>query len=197
MPKGEAQIHDIPLKRIRALKMLEYRVMNAASYRTLAERFNVSEETVRRTLSWAERAGLVAEYEDQLLQELVPLAKAAIKEGLGDSEHKIEAAKIGLELLKGLVPSFGKPKVTTPSNGISEPDDLARHIESLRGPQGVIEGQTVPALEAGSESSAPEEPSGSTEFLANVESILETGTAGVGSRSDSGSSSGVSEAKGT
>ena len=134
--QGEAQ------QRIRALKMLEYRIMHRATYRDIAEKFALSEKTVERALSWVQRAGLMVELEDKLLQNLAPLAVDAVKRGLADEEHSQEAAKLGLELLKAIAPSMKKsqPLVT------STQDDLTRHVEQLR--QGLVEGTVIPALPA-------------------------------------------------
>jgi hypothetical protein len=89
------------MKNLRALKMVEMKVMQSASTEEIAAAFNVNASTVRRQLDYANRAGLVADYEDQILQGLVPLAITAFKDALakGDSQVALEVLK-GTGLLK-------------------------------------------------------------------------------------------------
>lgn len=129
--------------------MMEMRIMEAATWDQIAARFNVSDKTVKNTLSWAERAGLIADLEDELLKDVASLAKQAVKEGLQDKEHKIEAAKLGLDVIKLLTPKPAKTGVSV-SNPGQESDDLAAHINQLRStvPAGAIEGAVIPSLPA-------------------------------------------------
>lgn len=157
-----AQVHDPAEKRLRALMMLEMRVRRAASMADIAKEFNVSEDTVRRALTYARQAGLVAEAEDKILQELVPAAHDAILRGLANPDAEA-AGKLAIEVFKGTMSGFqkGKPRpvVTTAV------DDLASYINQLRGADSndpraidgiVVEGEAFKALPAAAESSLEE-----------------------------------------
>ena len=84
--KGKASFHSDSdaIKRVRAKKMLAARV-EGQTLDTIGKQFACSPDTVRRLLDWAERAGIVAEAEDRILEELVPLAinafQSALKKG--------------------------------------------------------------------------------------------------------------------
>lgn len=139
-PEAKGKIRDKDLQRLRALMMVEYKVRNNATYADLAREFKVSQDTVQRDLTFAKRAGLIVKYEDKILEELVPSALKAIKEGMGD-ENKIEAAKIGLKVLTGVIPGFQKEKAS------STPDtsgDLRSYIEQIRGELGdIVDGEVA------------------------------------------------------
>ena len=84
-------------KRLRAMKMVEGKVMRNMTNTQLAKEFNCSVDTVERTLTWAKRADIFATYEDKIVQELIPLAHSAIRDALADGN-----AKIAVEVFKGL-----------------------------------------------------------------------------------------------
>jgi hypothetical protein len=140
MKKPSTVLHNKSLRRLRALKMIEMRVMNH-TYADIAKAFGVHKNTVERTLSWAERAGVIADAEDRILQELVPAAHKAILKGMNHDENPIEAAKIGLEVFKGAVPGFGKAKTGPKGSEASPDDDLAAHIALLRSQHAVPDGE--------------------------------------------------------
>jgi hypothetical protein len=160
--KGFGGLRDPEFQRLRAFMMVQFKVKTGASIKKVAEEFGVSETTVERVLSFAKKAGLVAQMEDQILQELLPAAKTAIKRGLEDEDNPIEAAKIGMDLMKSLVPSMKKSNPT--AKATSGESDLASYIAQLRStdePNGnVLDGEVIVpalgALEAGPASSAPQ-----------------------------------------
>lgn len=109
----------------------------------IAQEFRVSVDTVKDTLSWARKAGLVAQHEDEILKTLIPLATTAISNLLVNQDNPVEAAKIALELYKGMLPGFGKSKPNQSSVKVTDRDELADYINTLRGGNtgnGVIEG---------------------------------------------------------
>lgn len=95
----------------------------------------MSEQTIVNILTYAKRAGLVADAEDKILQELVPAAHQAIKDALAEGD-----AKIAIEIFKGVLPGFSKSKQPSPTV-TSGDDDLAAYIDRLRNGNGVIDGQ--------------------------------------------------------
>lgn len=122
--------------------MVRFKVTTGASIPEVAKEFGVSDATVERVLSFAKKAGLVAQMEDQILQELLPAAKTAVKLGLEDTDNVQEAAKLGMDLMKALVPSMKK----TPAGGKASNDsnELANYIANLRAesdPGNVIDGE--------------------------------------------------------
>ena len=131
-----AVIRDPDERRLRALMMLEYRIKNAASLKQIAKEFNVAPKTVQKNLSWARKAGFVADAEDKILQELVPAAHTAILKALQDGN-----ATVALEIFKGTLPGFGKKQPTITVTG---GDDLDSYLSELRAAEPLaIDGETV------------------------------------------------------
>lgn len=126
---SKSSLKDPDLRRLRALGMIDMRIRGRTN-KEVAEAFNVSEDTVVRTLSWAKKAELVVQAEDKILRELVPAATQAIKDVLTGTNDEVKA-KTALDIFKGTLPSFAKGKS---SNGSSNPDsgNLASYIETLR-----------------------------------------------------------------
>jgi hypothetical protein len=126
--------------------MIERRI-HGKSIAQIAQEFNVSHDTVTRTLSWAKKAELVVEMEDKILQELLPAAKTAITEVLAGSNDEVRA-KTAIRIFESALPSFTK---TTKSPGAptSNESDLGSYIASLRDAaqqlEGVVDGEVSPA----------------------------------------------------
>jgi len=140
MKKGRTILRDPAKIRIRALMMLEHQIRHSASRATIAKEFNVSINTVDRTLSWAKKADLLTKVEDKVLQELVPAAHKAILKALSDEDNPQKAGKLAIDVFKGMVPGFTKV-----SKGDASPTDptgeLARYVEQLRSDLGVLDGE--------------------------------------------------------
>lgn len=159
MPSNGTSIRSTKLRRLRALKMIEMRVMNK-TYANIAAEFGISYNTVRRTLSWADKAGLIADAEDKILQDLVPAAHKAIQNALSDAEHKQEAGRLAIAIFQGVVPGFGKAKTSPHSSPDDpQPDDLTAYINQLRQDRpDALEGAVIQALPAATEAVSSEEP---------------------------------------
>ena len=113
-------------KRLRAMKMVEGKVMRNMTNTQLAKEFNCSVDTVERTLTWAKRADIFATYEDKIVQELIPLAHSAIRDALADGN-----AKIAVEVFKGLNLLRTGPAAQG-SIQQAKDDDLAAYIANKR-----------------------------------------------------------------
>lgn len=102
--------------------------IRGSSYRDIATEFNVSEDTVERTLSFAKKAGLIASFEDRILQELMPAAIETYKKAMENGN-----VAIATEVFKG-TGFLLKPqeKAKTP---VAEAEDstLEIYITKLRG----------------------------------------------------------------
>lgn len=152
MKHGVAVLRSPAKRRIRALMMLEFQIKTAATLPKIAKEFNVSVDTVKDTLTWAEKAGLLTKLEDKILEDLMPAAHKAIKAGLEDGDNIQKAARLGIEVFKGIVPGFGKAQ---PVQSPSDPQgDLASYVAKLRADASVpvrpfLEGHTLPALPPG------------------------------------------------
>lgn len=85
------------LYRLRALKMIELR-LKGISLVAIGKEFGVSDQTVARSLKWAETNGLIESFEDQILNELVPAAMKTLKEAMVDGKN----ADVALEVFKGI-----------------------------------------------------------------------------------------------
>jgi len=68
-------------KRAKAMAMVTERI-HGSTYKAIAAKFKCSIDTVKRMLDWADENGLVEKYEEQILQDLVPLAIQAYKDAL-------------------------------------------------------------------------------------------------------------------
>ena len=111
--------------------MLKLRVAGVKTAE-IAKQFNVSHDTVDRTLSWGERAGLFAQYEDQILVNIVPAALKAIYDAMLDGD-----AQVALETLKLYHAPKQSAKQSTKSNNSSDSDssgseDLMLFVKQLR-----------------------------------------------------------------
>lgn len=154
-------LKDPEMKKLRALKLIEAKVTENLTTKELAERFHISMDTVDRTLSWAKRADIFANYEDKIIQELIPLAHEAIKSALIDGN-----AKIAVQVFKGL--NLLKTNAPTPSSPTQRvyDDDLAGYIAKKRDlaqlRESAINGEIIPPehpfqLEAASDDRAGED----------------------------------------
>lgn len=114
------------LRRVRAIAMVEQKVLKGATNVEIAKEFGVSVDTVERTLSWAQQADIYAKFEDRILENLVPLAYDAIKAALEDNN-----AKVALEILKGtrLLRTTERPQTQAQAQ---HEDDLASYIAQKR-----------------------------------------------------------------
>jgi hypothetical protein len=113
-----SKMHDTDIRRVRALAMLQRRMVNIAR-RDIATEFNVKEDTVDTEISWAKKQGLVANYENQILNELVPAAIKTVKAAVAAGD-----VKAALEILKGSGVLHTKP---APPGG--PPDGGAESLE--------------------------------------------------------------------
>lgn len=138
--RRSSAIVDPHQKRLRALLMLRHRIQHGATIKEIAEAFNVSEHTVQRTMSYAKKAQLVVEQEDKIFLELVPAAHNAIKRGLDDTDHPIEAAELGIKVFQHTIPAFQKTDKGIP---VDSSDELSRYITEYRSGEGVIDGHTA------------------------------------------------------
>jgi len=76
------------------MEMLKLRV-GGKSYAEIAARFEVSKDTVKRSLDWAFRQGLVKNFENKIISELVPKAIAVYSKQLDEGDAKVASDIIG------------------------------------------------------------------------------------------------------
>jgi hypothetical protein len=114
---GKSILRDLDLRRVRALAIINRKIVGAMSSKSIAAEFNLSSNTVENEIDWAKRQGLVASYEDQLLNELVPAAIAAFKVALANND-----AQVALEVLKGagLLRKQNANPIATPPPSVQE-----------------------------------------------------------------------------
>jgi hypothetical protein len=157
-----AKLDDPEMRRLRGLMMLEFKLRNNATNAQVGKEFNMSEKSVNQTFSWMRKAGLIAQAEDKVLQELVPLAHNALKAALTQTDDLELASQRAIDIFKGMLPAFSKkPTVTkdAPQGG-----DLSSYIDELRkgelsdseSADRAIEGEVVGALPAAASSHYPE-----------------------------------------
>ena len=119
-------VFEPKFRKLRAMKMVEGKVMHNMTNKDLATEFKCSIDTVERTLTWAKRADIFATFEDKIVQELIPLAHTAIRDALTDGN-----AKIAVEVFKGLNLLRTGQAVSNSIQKIQE-DDLAVYIAAKR-----------------------------------------------------------------
>ena len=128
-------------RKLRAMKMVEGKVLRNMTNKDLAQEFKCSVDTVERTLTWAKRADIFASFEDKIVQELLPLAHSAIRDALVNGN-----AKIGIDVLKGV--NLLRPgQAATNSVQHIQDEDLAAYIATKREraqlQENTLEGETV------------------------------------------------------
>ena len=128
-------------RKLRAMKMVEGKVLRNMTNKDLAQEFKCSVDTVERTLTWAKRADIFASFEDKIVQELLPLAHSAVRDALLDGN-----AKIGIDVLKGVnLLRPGQAAANTVQH--IQDEDLAAYIATKRDraqlQENTIDGETV------------------------------------------------------
>ena len=189
-----ALIRDPDEKRLRALMMLQYRLQHSATYVEIGKKFNLSAESVKNNLTWARKAGLVADAEDKILQELVPAAHKALLAALAKDDKT--AAHAAIEIFKGVLPTFAGRK--TPTVTSTGGDDLDTYLAQLRASETsdtpiisgeLVEGEAQRALPAGETESPSQGDAESTGGIAVCSSSPEECPQEVGPGSDEGTGS--------
>lgn len=131
--KPEGRIIDPELKRLRFLTYVNDK-LRGLTREQIAEKWNVSKDTVERTLSWGKKAGIIADAEDKLLSEIFPLAEATIKAAV---QTDIQAAmKIYTMVVKGRDAKSGDG-----ARNVDE-DELAKFMAERRRRQQLLEDTT-------------------------------------------------------
>ena len=120
---------NVDVKRIQALKWHK-EMVDGKSAKEIAKEHGISHDVVDKRLSWARRAGILTDYEDKLLQELIPAAHKALLEALLDGD-----AAVALEIYKGSLLLKGKEQKTgkmTQQPVSEDSDDLANYMNKYR-----------------------------------------------------------------
>lgn len=151
-------IRNIQLRRARALKIIQTMITNSDMSRAqIGKLFNVSGNTIRNEIDWAQRQGLIADYEDALLNDLVPKALKAFRTALDNGD-----AQVALEVLKGtgLLRKQTDKSFTNPTPQVAEeslelyvkrtrhidspsPPSLPANPQALLNPRSVLQGALV------------------------------------------------------
>jgi hypothetical protein len=141
--KRRTHIRDPQLKKLRALKIAELRVLGK-TIPQVAKAMGLAEKTVDRTLSWAKRAGVYTEEQDIILQEMVPLARNVLLQALREGD-----VSIALEVYKGTELFGRKSGAKGGSQGGGDEDELERWINSRRRQasdrENSVDGELLPA----------------------------------------------------
>jgi len=86
--KKIGEFKDTAERRLFALKVLGLR-MTGLQHREIAEQLGCHRSTVYKLLDYAQKAGLVAAYEDQILTALVPKAIQALEKALDEGNFDV------------------------------------------------------------------------------------------------------------
>jgi hypothetical protein len=87
-PKGGTKVQDEGIKRAQATLMLARRIQGASLDQIAAE-FNVSENTIKRRIDYAQRHNLLADATDRVLTELVGPAHQVYAKALASEELQL------------------------------------------------------------------------------------------------------------
>ena len=113
-------LYDPELKRIRAVHIVHLKTTKGLNNIQVGKELGISRDTVERSLTFAKKAGLFVDYENKIIQEIIPLALEAIKTALKDGD-----SETALEILRGMnVAGFNKDKAKNP---VAEADDSDFH----------------------------------------------------------------------
>ena len=124
-------VYSKQAQRVRAIQFVKEKAINHLTNVEIAEKYGVDPRTVSRVLTFAERAKIFVEIEDQLLNEFAPIAMDALKAAMLQTDDPEVASKIALEVLKGL--NIIKKNHVVTQKDVKDQDDLASYIGSLRG----------------------------------------------------------------
>jgi len=111
MIMDRALLDDKDLRRLQALAMLHMRI-EGATIDEIGQRFRVSAPTVKNRLNMAKRDGLLKDYADRILEELVPAAFDAYANAL--KEKDLDAARDVL-FGTGLLSKSNRPQIAPPA----------------------------------------------------------------------------------
>jgi transposase-like protein len=121
------KVRDYGIRRMTALQFVRDRVVEGLNNTEVAKKHGVSRNTVERTLTWAEKAGIFLELEDKVLHDIAPIALNAIQQALSEGR---DVPKGALEILQGL--NILKKNHPVTAKDVKESDDLAAYINQQR-----------------------------------------------------------------
>jgi hypothetical protein len=133
---GKTPLRDKDLRRLRALSMLQRRLAGMSRSEIAAE-FNVKPTTVDNEMDWARKQGLLVNYENQILDQLVPGAIKAVAAAIGKGD-----VKAALEVLKGTGLLTQKPTPIQPPSAPEGAETLEGYFKISK-PVGGELGPTV------------------------------------------------------
>lgn len=124
--RADGKPRNYHVKRLKALQVIKARTLENKSNVQIAKELGVNENTVRRLLTWAEKAQIFVEVEDKILNELVPAAVDAVLHDLIVEKN----AQTGLKVLQGI--NLLKTAHPVTAKDVKDSDDLARYVAGLR-----------------------------------------------------------------
>jgi trehalose/maltose hydrolase-like predicted phosphorylase len=125
-------LRDKELQAIRAQKIIAMRTDENMTNVEIAQKLNVHPDTVRRSLSWAKKAGLFVEYEDQILKDVVPLAIAALQSALNDGDGELAIKVLNNTLWAAQNAQKNQKSPPTSQSNDAGDHDLASYIAQIR-----------------------------------------------------------------
>lgn len=121
------------LKNARAKMIIEMRTARNMSIGEVAKELNVSKDTVRRALDYAQTAGLFVQYEDRILQDIVPAAIEALKTALADGDGELAVKVLNNTLWAAQQKGAKSPNgASAPNSGSDGGDQLAEFMHKIR-----------------------------------------------------------------
>lgn len=137
--EGVANIRQEKLQDARALAMVQSRI-HGRTLKQIAEEFSVSEDTVKRSLSRAEKMDLTSRYEDYMVGRLAPLAIGALEAALVNND-----AAVAMKILES-IGLIKKPKDQGKVANEDDGDTWEAYLK-VRKPRGMHGEPTGPQVE--------------------------------------------------
>jgi hypothetical protein len=138
----KGRLVDPALRRIRYLNFVHDKLAGKTDQQ-IADKWNLDYKTVVRTLTWGKRNNIIADAEDELLQDLFPEAKRVVKAALAENDIQV-AMKLYTMVVKG--------RDAKPGSGAAvDEDELAIYMAKRRKAQQELENTTEGELVAADE----------------------------------------------
>jgi DNA-binding Lrp family transcriptional regulator len=123
------------------------RVEENMSNQEIAEKLNVHPDTVKRSLTWAKKAGYFVQYEDEVTKNVIPMALEALKSALADGDGEL-AIKVLEKTLWAVQSGAGKkPNGTSVPEASGDDGDFMAAVAQIRAQaakeESTVDGETI------------------------------------------------------
>lgn len=136
------KLRNHAVRKLRAFRIIEARILGR-TLNDIGSEFNLTRQTVMNEIEWAERNGLLAQFENDMLKALVPKAITAVAKTL-DGNNPIEATAAAFEVFKGTGLLRKQQDKPTAQPGTVE-ESLEVHVKRITPPKAPIAALSAPS----------------------------------------------------